>query len=738
MPRVQQKRGTASALASVNPTPAAGEIVWDSTENAIKIGDGSTAWASLAYVTATPRTHVHDAGDITTGTVAYARLPVGSTASTVCAGDDARLSDARTPTSHTHVMANLSDVTITSAGSPPVPYDVALTYNYSTSSWVAKVIGLVGVGSQPLGGWPAGSVGASLAGKASATHQSTHATGGSDALTPADIGAAPAASPAITGNATFEASSGVPVTITNTGTGNSFVVNDAAGDTTPFVVDAAGRVGVGSSQTFGVPSRLHVADTGVSSTAVVTIQGTAAGSSASPLAPSSLVFRNFQFDTSAGNARQLVRIDALSREQTVATGAAVFYCSNSSGVATEYFRIDPHLNGCISALPVVAPVATGSAGSYVVSFSLASDPNTGFGQVSGQSDTASVFTAGHERVRVDSSGRVGIGNASMSSFNANFDDLVVGSGGAQAGITLFSTTQGTIAFGDTATNTVDGYRGYVSYLHADDALIFGSSAAERIRVNSSGNVGIGTNSPASRLDVNGVITVAAGTAAAPALVASGDANTGAFFPAADTVAISTAGSERVRVRSDGYIGLGGTGASNIGLNHQYTLSSASTRYGELIYPTIASGGSATVLVCAAGGSMAASSSATTLACFHASNVTLASGASVTNQYGVFVGAGFTGGTNNYGIYSAIASGSGRWNFYADSTAGNYFGGDTGIKTNGPTAALDINADTLRLRTARTPASAAAAGNAGDICWDASYLYICTSTNTWRRIAHDTW
>lgn len=102
MPRVQNKRGTASALAAVNPTPLAGELVWDSTENAIKIGDGATAWASLAYVTATPRTHTHSADAITSGTVAYARLPVGSTTSTVCAGDDARLSDARTPTSHTH------------------------------------------------------------------------------------------------------------------------------------------------------------------------------------------------------------------------------------------------------------------------------------------------------------------------------------------------------------------------------------------------------------------------------------------------------------------------------------------------------------------------------------------------------------------------------------------------------------------------------------------------------------
>lgn len=36
-------------------------------------------------------------------------------------------------------------------------------------------------------------------------------------------------------------------TITNSGTGNSFVVNDESGDTTPFVINAAGNVGIGVS-----------------------------------------------------------------------------------------------------------------------------------------------------------------------------------------------------------------------------------------------------------------------------------------------------------------------------------------------------------------------------------------------------------------------------------------------------------------------------------------------------------
>lgn len=37
-----------------------------------------------------------------------------------------------------------------------------------------------------------------------------------------------------------------------------------------------------------------------------------------------------------------------------------------------------------------------------------------------------------------------------------------------------------------------------------------------------------------------------------------------------------------------------------------------------------------------------------------------------------------------------------------------------------------------------PANAGAAGTAGQIAYDASYLYVCTGANTWRRISHATW
>ena len=38
----------------------------------------------------------------------------------------------------------------------------------------------------------------------------------------------------------------------------------------------------------------------------------------------------------------------------------------------------------------------------------------------------------------------------------------------------------------------------------------------------------------------------------------------------------------------------------------------------------------------------------------------------------------------------------------------------------------------------TPASASATGTVGTMSWDASYIYICTAANTWKRVAIATW
>ena len=49
---------------------------------------------------------------------------------------------------------------------------------------------------------------------------------------------------------------------------------------------------------------------------------------------------------------------------------------------------------------------------------------------------------------------------------------------------------------------------------------------------------------------------------------------------------------------------------------------------------------------------------------------------------------------------------------------------------GPGPTLQVSPQTI--------ASSSAAGTAGQICWDANYIYVCTDTNTWRRGADTAW
>lgn len=55
---------------------------------------------------------------------------------------------------------------------------------------------------------------------------------------------------------------------------------------------------------------------------------------------------------------------------------------------------------------------------------------------------------------------------------------------------------------------------------------------------------------------NNTYAFAAGTSGSPSITANGDTNTGAWFPAADTIAFSTAGTEKVRLHSSGKMSIG--------------------------------------------------------------------------------------------------------------------------------------------------------------------------------------
>ncbi len=76
------------------------------------------------------------------------------------------------------------------------------------------------------------------------------------------------------------------------------------------------------------------------------------------------------------------------------------------------------------------------------------------------------------------------------------------------------------------------------------------------------------------------------------------------------------------------------------------------------------------------------------------------------------------------------------NYYMNEVG--YFGISPANTASLPTTFLDIVGDKIRLRTAKTIATSTTTGNQGDICWDATFIYVCVATNTWKRIAIATW
>jgi hypothetical protein len=150
-------------------------------------------------------------------------------------------------------------------------------------------------------------------------------------------------------------------------------------------------------------------------------------------------------------------------------------------------------------------------------------------------------------------------------------------------------------------------RGTGSYL----PMIFYTGGSERVRIDTSGNVGIGGTATAStRVEITGT---------GPS---SGGVTRG--FRANVTVPSATT-----------------TAAANFA-------SSATTE--------------------------AASFTLTTFQGFSANGISIGAGSTVTNQYGFIANDSLTEATNNFGFHSNIAAASNRWNFYAAGTARNYFAG----------------------------------------------------------------
>jgi len=119
-------------------------------------------------------------------------------------------------------------------------------------------------------------------------------------------------------------------------------------------------------------------------------------------------------------------------------------------------------------------------------------------------------TGSSERMRIDSSGNVGIGMSNPADYN--FDtgvNLVVGSSSTNGQIQVLSGTSGIgyLAFADGVTGA-ENYRGLIQYHHGSNYMGLRTNGSERMRIDSSGNVMVGTTDPVpSNNNVTGVSLV---------------------------------------------------------------------------------------------------------------------------------------------------------------------------------------------------------------------------------------
>jgi len=169
-----------------------------------------------------------------------------------------------------------------------------------------------------------------------------------------------------------------------------------------------------------------------------------------------------------------------------------------------------------------------------------------------------------------------------------------------------------------------------------------------------------------------LVTTGTGTAAAPAIVPTGDTNTGIFFPAADTIAFSEGGTESMRIDSSGNVGIGTT-----------------TPYSKLnIFSSITSGdtGEATGV-----GSLRITNGASALSSDGGLEFKIAGDS---NGYGAKIQA-----LNSSGIQLAFAnrSATGTWSerMRIDSS------GNVGIGTASPSAQLELSTDSAKKPSTNT-------------------------------------
>ena len=137
--------------------------------------------------------------------------------------------------------------------------------------------------------------------------------------------------------------------------------------------------------------------------------------------------------------------------------------------------------------------------------------------------------------------------------------------------------------------------------------------------------------------------------------------------------------ERMRIDSAGNVGIGSSAGTATSFRLANNLTGSTSAFGLYSVGVVQSDVTGGVSYLSTQANTAAATfTISNLRHYVANQGTFGAGSTVNNQFGFVAQSALIGATNNYGFYSDIASGTGRWNFYANGTAANVFAGQTSI------------------------------------------------------------